>query len=78
MKKTVTLSLVGAALLATTGVAAAHAGHDAPRRGPAAEVTRDQALCSRSLLNVDERVPADAFGHRRPHAQRARLFGRPR
>ncbi|MFN3725284.1 MAG: EF-hand domain-containing protein [Allosphingosinicella sp.] len=65
MKKTITLSLVGAALLATTGVAAAQGGQDAPRRGPAAEVTRDQALAradarfARLDANSDGRVTAD-------------------
>ena len=64
MKKTITLSLVGAALLATTGVAVAQGGQDA-RRGPAAEVTRDQAVAradarfARLDANSDGRVTAD-------------------
>ena len=65
MRKTLTLSLVSAALLATTGVAAAQGGQDAPRRGPVAEVTRDQALAraderfARLDVNRDGSVTAD-------------------
>jgi len=64
MKKTITLSLVAGALLASTGVAVAQNGQEA-RRAPAAEVTRDQALAraderfARLDVNRDGRVTAD-------------------
>jgi hypothetical protein len=64
MNKTITLSLVGAALLATTGVAVAQGGQDG-RRGPAADVTRDQAVAradarfARLDVNRDGSVTAE-------------------
>ncbi|HEY0326023.1 MAG TPA: EF-hand domain-containing protein [Allosphingosinicella sp.] len=79
MKKTITLSLVGAALLATTGVAAAQGGQDA-RRGPVAEVTRDQALAradqrfARLDVNRDGSVTADEARQAR-QARRAERQG---
>ena len=85
MKKTITLSLVGAALLATTGVAAAQGGQDAPRRGPAAEVTRDQALAradarfARLDANRDGRVTADEArqaGEARRAERQGQMFDR--
>lgn len=64
MKKTITLSLVGAALLATTGVAVAQGGQDG-RRGPVADITREQAVAradaqfARLDVNRDGSVTAD-------------------
>lgn len=79
MKKTITLSLVGAALLATTGVAVAQGGQDG-RRGPAADVTRDQAVAradarfARLDVNRDGSVTADEARQAR-QANRAQRQG---
>jgi len=85
MKKTITLSLVGAALLATTGVAVAQGGQQDDRRGPAAEVTRDQALAradarfARLDANSDGRVTADEarqVGQARRAERQGQMFDR--
>lgn len=81
MKKTITLSLVGAALLATTGVAVAQGGQNAQRRGPVAEMTRDQAVAradaqfARLDVNRDGSVTADEARQAR-QANRAERRGR--